>query len=131
MIAPTYAKIKNLDPNDAYRMLGSALADMRLLDQVQQAIWRGLEQQRASMDEAGMVTHLEKRFAKKKGKRFKPLSYRSSEEGAYVALSIAFDRGAGVASGEAVDLLLSPGGQELFDKGLTGLGLHLAKELLR
>lgn len=131
MIAPTYAKLKNLDPNDAYHLLTTALSDMGLLEQVQQAVWRGLEQERAGMDEVQMVVHLEKRLSKKKSKRFKPAMWRSAEEGAYVALGIAFDKGAGVASGEAVDLLYSPGGQELFDTGLRGLGLHLAKELLR
>ena len=41
------------------------------------------------------------------------------------------DRRAGVASGEARDLLDSPGGQALLRKGMARLGAHLAKELLR
>lgn len=131
MIAPTYAKVKNLHPNEAYAQLEAALADMRLLDQVQQAVWRGLESERAGMDEPQIIAHLEKRLAKKKGKRFKPLTWRTKDEGAIVALCVAFDRGAGVASGEAIDLLLSPGGQDLFEAGLAALGSHLAKELLR
>lgn len=131
MIAPTYARLKNLDPNEAYTRLEAALANMRLLDQVQQAVWRGLESERAGMDEPQMVAHLEKRLSKKKGKRFKPVPFARKDEGAGIALTVAFDRGAGVASGEAIDLLESPGGQALFDRALELLGQHLAKELLR
>lgn len=131
MLAPTYAKVKNLDPNEAYARLELALADLRLLDNIQLAIWQSLEAERAGMDEPAMVAHLEKRLSRKKSKRFKPLTWRAKDEGALVALTVAFDRGAGVASGEAVDLLLSPGGQTLFDAGIALVGRHLAKELLR
>ena len=129
MLAPTYAKLKNLDPNEAYSRLEVGLGRMPLLDSIQQAIWRGLDEERAGLDEAQMVAHLEKRLEKKK--RLRAASWRAADEGVWVAVSIALDEGAGVASGEARDLLASPGGQELLQKGLRKLGVHIAKELLR
>lgn len=131
MITPTYAKLRNLDLPEAYERLYVALGDLRLLDQVQLAVWAGLEGQKAGMDEPQLVAHLEKRMLKKQTKRFKPAVWRAQQEGDYVALSVAFDRAAGVASGEAADLLHSPVGQELFRNGLASLGKHVAKELLR
>lgn len=129
MVAPTYAKLKNLDPNEAYERLTLSLNDTRLLEAIQLSVWRALDEEKAGMDEPALITHLEKRL--KKAKRFKPAPQKRADEGAWVAVTVAFDRGAGVASGEAVDLLLSPGGQELWQVGLRRLGEHLAKELLR
>ncbi|MCA9550878.1 MAG: hypothetical protein KC933_12665 [Myxococcales bacterium] len=129
LVAPTYAKLKNLDPNEAYQRLEQALRDLSLLDQIQQATWRAAEAEKAGMDEAALVEHIAKRLAK--NKKFKAAPMKSVDEGEWVALSVALDAGAGVASGEARDLLDSPGGQALLRKGMARLGAHLAKELLR
>lgn len=129
LVAPTYAKLKNLDPNEAYRRLEQALRDLKLLEQIQQATWRAATAEKAGMDEAALVEHIAKRLGKTK--KFKPATMKSADEGEWVALSLALDAGAGVASGEARDLLDTPGGQALLQKGMTRLGTHLAKELLR
>ena len=129
MVAPTYAKLKNLDPNEAYHRLEQALRDLPLLDQIQQSTWRAIEAEKAGMDEASLVEHLAKRLGKTK--KFKAAPMKPADEGEWLALSIAIDAAAGVASGEARDLLDSPGGQALLRKGMARFGAHLAKELLR
>jgi hypothetical protein len=56
---------------------------------------------------------------------------RPDDEGAWVALSLHARRAAGIGSGEAADLLATPGGQRLLARGQVLAGQHLAAELLR
>jgi hypothetical protein len=128
MIAPTYAKLKNIDPNEAYTRLENSLRELELIEGVQRATWRALVEE----SELGDVQIVEK-IAKKlmKPRKWKAATVKSADEGAYIALSVLMDRGAGVGSGEALDLLETPGGKKLLQSGFNLIGRHLAKELLR
>ncbi len=128
-LTPTYAKLKNLDLEEAYGLLEEALFQPQLLAGIQQAIADGLLEVLPEKTEEQHLTRLQKRLDK--SRRFKPPNVRSREEGAWVALTTRIDIAAGVCSGEARDLLYSPGGQELLEQGYAQLGRHLAKELTR
>lgn len=129
MLAKTYAKLKDIDANDAYRRLEVALRDLELIEGLQGATWEALHEKKAGVEDAAMVELVAKKLTKPR--RFKPASWRANDEGAWLALGVLIDRGAGVSSGEALDLLESSGGQVLLKKGLRLAGQHLAAELLR
>lgn len=129
MMTPSYAKAKNLDPNDAYRRLENALRDLELIEGLQYATWHALEDQLEDEAPEAIVERVRKKMVKKK--RFKAATWKTTDEGAWTALGILIDRGAGVASGEALDLLETDAGQKLLDDGLAQAGRHLAKELTR
>ncbi len=129
MVTPTYAKAKNLDPNDAYYALEDALRDLELIEGLQYATWDALVADHEDEDEAAIVERVRKKLKKKK--RYKPAAWRSKDEGAIIALGVLIDRGAGRSSGEALDLLETDAGQELLRRGFEIVGAHLAKELVR
>lgn len=129
LLAPTYAKLRTLDANEAYVRLEGGLRDAGLLSDVQWSIWRALKEEKPEWTEAQLLKSLATKA--KKTKRFRAPTWRRAEEGAWVALSTRLDLACGFASGEAYDLLESPGGQQLLADGFDKLGRHLAKELLR
>lgn len=129
MLAPTYAKLKNIDPNEAYTRLESSLRQLELIEGLQQATWDALAKAKPDLDDQGRVDLVAKKLSKTR--RYKPVTVKSADEGAFIALSVLIDRGAGVGSGEALDLLETPGGQKLLARGFGLIGAHLAKELLR
>ena len=129
LLAPTYAKLRSLDANEAYTRLDGGLRDARLLADLQSHVWRALREQKPDWDEAKLLASLQKKSLKTK--RYRAATWRAREEGMWVALSTKLDLACGYASGEAYDLLESPGGQELLADGLIALGQHLATELLR
>ena len=129
LLAPTYAKLRTLDANEAYRRLEGGLRDTGLLGDIQHSTWRALLVAKPDWNETQLTTSLLKKA--KKTKRYRAPTWRTSEEGAWVALGIRLDLACGFASGEAYDLLESDGGQELLGDGVERLGRHLAKEMLR
>ncbi len=129
LLGPTYAKLRILDANEAYRRLENGLREARLLADIQWFTWQALRDQKPEWSEAQLLTCLEKKS--KKTKRFRAPTWRRGEEGYWVAIGTRLDLASGYASGEAYDLLESPGGQELLAEGWPRLGRHLAKELLR
>ena len=66
-----------------------------------------------------------------KPRKFKAAKVTGKDEGAWIAFGLFLRLHAGVASGEAADLLETDRGQQLLDQGFALLGTHLAKELLR
>lgn len=129
MLAPTYAKLKNIDPNDAYRRLTSACRDYEWLDGLQQYTWEALKAARPEWEDETIVDRVEKKLSK--SRRYRAATWKAAEEGAWIAWSVLVDQGAGVASGEALDLIETPVGQQLLQTGFELVGAHLAKEMLR
>jgi hypothetical protein len=130
MIVQTYAEAKNIDPNEAYTRLDTALkSDVKLIGGLQQAIWSGLRAKKPALADVDLVEHVAKRL--EKPKRFKALKPKRAESGALAAVTIAMDAGAGFAGGEARDLLYSPEGEKLYAAGIKLLGDHVAAEMLR
>ncbi len=128
-VAPTYARLKNIDPNEAHRRLSAALRDLELIEGLQRRTWLSLQAKKPGLDDAALVEHLAKRL--EKPRKWKAAPIKADDEGAWIALSILIDRGASVGSGEALDLLETGGGQRLLARGLELAGEHLAAELLR
>jgi hypothetical protein len=128
MLAPTYAVLSTIDPNEAYSRLEPALKDVDLITSLQGAIWDGLTRAKAESSEA-ILDAVAKKLAKTK--KFKAAAVTGKEEGAWIAFGLYLSLYAGVASGEAADLLETDRGQELLERAFELLGNHLAKELLR
>ena len=129
LLAPTYAKLRTLDANEAYTRLYNGLRDSRLLADIQFHIWQALPAQKPDWSEAQLLKSLEKK--NRKSKRYRAPAWSRRDEGDWVAVGTRLDLACGYASGEAYDLLESVGGQALLASGLARLGQHLAKELLR
>lgn len=129
MMAPTYAKLKNIDPNEAYTRLEGSLRQLPLIEGLQKATWDALADTKEDLNEEALVELVAKKLGKPR--RFKPATVKTADEGAWIALSVLMDQGAGVGNGEAMDLLDTPGGQKLLKSGFGLAGRHLAKELLR
>lgn len=129
LMAATYAKLRTLDANEAYTRLENGLRDSGLLSDIQHATWQALHEAKPDWTDTQLLTSLAKKATK--SKRFRGPTISRRDEGDWVALSTQLDLACGYASGEAYDLLESPGGQALLDAGYRRLGKHLAKELLR
>jgi hypothetical protein len=128
MIAPVYAKLSTIDPNEAYERLESSLKSVDLIEAVQIATWDALLGAKDGPPEQ-ILDAVAKKLSK--AKRFKPAVPARKDEGAWTALRSRLDLASGVATGEARDLLDTDQGRLLVDRGLELLGAHLAKELLR
>ena len=129
MFAPTYARARNIDPNEAYTRLEVALRDLRLIEGLQQAAWRGLRTRKPALDDGAILDVVSTKLAKRR--QYKPVPSGRSSEGAIAALIVLVDLAAGVGSGESYDLIESPEGELLLARGFELTGGHLAGELLR
>ncbi len=128
MLAPTYAVLSSIDPNEAFTRLEPALKDLDLISSVQNSVWTALEKAKAEPADA-LLDLVAKKLTKPR--KFKAAIIPGKDEGAWIALGLYLSLFAGVASGEAADLLETDRGQQLLDRGFELLGLHLAKELIR
>ena len=128
MLAPTYAELSSIDPNEAYTSLEPALKDLELIEGVQTAIWNALVREKAEPSEV-ILDLVAKKLSKPR--KFKAAKITGKNEGEWIAVGLYFSLFVGVASGEAADLLETDRGQQLLDRGFELLGTHLAKELLR
>lgn len=128
-LAPTFARVRGLGPNEAYLRLESALRSVALLEPLQVSAWSVLEERKPDLADAQRVSWLEQRLARPK--RFQPARVRSADEGAWLAWTLRIDRAAGAASGEAADLLDTPEGRRLEARGAELAGQHLGRELAR
>lgn len=129
LVAPTYAKLRDIDVNEAYRRLEGGLRDATLLADLQHVTWRALRDEKAEWSEAQLLASLNKRA--QKTKRYRAPTWGRRDEGDWIAVQTRLDLASGYASGEAYDLLESEGGRALLASGLARLGAHLARELLR
>lgn len=129
MLAATYASGKNIDANEAYTRLDTALKNLRLIEGVQEAIFGALRREKAALDEAELVDLVAKKL--ERARRFRAFKPKASEEGGLAAFTIQVDVGASVSSGEAADLLATSEGEAMLRKGFRAIGEHLAREILR
>lgn len=129
VLAPTFARLRNLDPNDAYLRLEAALGSTERLRPLQVEAWAVLAEVKPDWTEDRRVAWVEKRLARPK--RFQPARVSPADEGAWLAWSLRIDRAAGAASGEAADLLETPRGRRLEAEGARRAGRHLGRELVR
>ncbi len=129
MLAASYARVKNVDLNEAYLRLEPAMRQLALISGLQEATWEALRESKPEWDEATLLARLERKLAK--SKRFKAAQVNARDEGPWLAWCFLVDKGAGILSGEGLDLLETPDGQKLLLKGFRLAGQHLAKELLR
>jgi hypothetical protein len=129
MVAPTYAVLANVDPNEAYSSLEPALKDIELITAIQGSIWGALEKEKSGAAPEELLDLVAKKLSK--SRKFKAAKTTGKDEGAWIAMGLYLRLYAGVASGEAADLLETDQGQKLLDRGFDLLGTHLAKELIR
>ncbi len=130
MLAPTYASAKNIDPNEAYGRLEAALKNsLGLIEGVQNETWRSVLEAKPNLESDALLDLCSTKMSRRKA--YKALKPQRKDEGAFAALTIMMDYGAGVSSGEALDLLESPEGQQMLQRGYKLLGKHLAQEILR
>ncbi len=129
MIGPTYGEIRNLDLNESWERMDTALRDLRLIESVQLAIWYSLEDRRPELEPTTLVAKAETQTRKRK--QWKPATRRRKDEGAWVALTVRIDEAAGVSSSEALSLLDTPEGEALLDRGLVLIADHLAAQMIK
>ena len=129
MLAPTYGEARNIHPNEAYERLEASLRYLDLIEALQNGIWRALCELRPSSSPEDLVKRAEGRLAKRR--LFKPALTKRADVGAWAALTVRIDLGAGVGSGEAYGLLDTPDGARLLSQGIELISTHLAKEILR
>jgi hypothetical protein len=130
MIAPTYALLATVDPNEAYTSLEPALKDVDLISSLQGAVWNALQKEKGGgAPSDAILDAVSKKLSKPR--KFRAAKVTGKDEGAWIAMGLYLRLYAGTASGEAADLLETDQGQKLLDKGFELLGTHLAKELLR
>lgn len=128
MLTNTYAKLKNVDPDESYARLEDSLRDLRLIEGLQDAIWRALQAKRPNLTPEQLVARASKTLGRRKV--FKPLRIRAADEGPWAALTVLIEFNAGFATGEAVGLLDTPDGEVLLQTGFDVCGRLLAQEML-
>src|SRR5688500_16061306 len=79
MVAPTYAELRNVDPNEAAELLIEALREVRLIDGLQRETWQALRDKQPKLDEAALLDKIAAKLTK--GRRFKALKGRGPNEG--------------------------------------------------
>ena len=129
LLAPTYARAKRIDPNEAYRRLERGCEQVGFVERTQNQVWQAVLRRRPDEEEASLLARLEKRLAK--SKRYQPMKFGRKEDIAMTAWGLYCDVMSGFATGEAADLIASPEGALLLEQGLVLVADHLAKELLR
>ena len=130
MSAPTYADLRDVDVPEAFTRLGKSLRSLSVIEAVQAAVWRGLQDAQPELDDAKLVAKVAKK--REKSRRFRgPKRRRADDEGAWIAMAVWFDVAANLASGEAEALVTSDKGRQLVQAGLRLLGAHVATEILR
>src|SRR6185295_1042917 len=97
MVAPTYAALRNVDPNEAAERLTEALRDVPLIEGLQLETWRALLAKNPRLSEAELLDKIAAKLSK--NRRFKPLKGRGPSEGALAAVTVAFDAAAGISAG--------------------------------
>lgn len=127
MLAPTYAQLRNVDVNEAYARLEEAFGQLRLIEGVRRGFWLALTEDEVGVEESKLVERLGRRMDKRQ--RYAAFKPSRRDEGPMAALTILMDEGAGLASGEAFDLLGSEDGQRMLESGFRVIGRHLAKQV--
>jgi hypothetical protein len=127
LLAPTYARARAVDEEEAVDRLGRALAAPRALDDVYQGISDALaDLQGPRTSEDQLMDRISAAVPARRA-RAKPAPDTPGVSAALVRLDLEI----GLASEAMRATLASPRGRELLDQGLRELGKHLVKDLLR
>ena len=128
MLTETYALARNIDLDESYHRLETALSNLRLIQGLQDGVWNGMHELRPETDTHKLITRATKRLEKRK--KFKGIRIRYKDEGAWAAVTILIDMNSGFSTGEAIGMLDTPEGANLLEQGFQMLGLALAKTLV-
>jgi hypothetical protein len=127
LLAPTYARARGVDEEEAAERLGRALAAPSALDDV----YRGLSDALADLkgprtSEDALMDRISAAVPARRA-RAKPAPDTPGASAVLVRLDLEI----GLASEAMRATLATPRGRELLDQGLRDLGKHLVKDLLR
>jgi hypothetical protein len=127
LLAPTYARARAVDEEEAMERLGRALAAPQALDDVYRGISDALaDLQGPRTSEDQLMDRISAAVPARRA-RAKPAPDTPGVSAALVRLDLEI----GLASEGMRATLASPRGRELLEKGLRELGKHLVKDLLR
>jgi hypothetical protein len=127
LLAPTYAKAREVDEGEASERLTRAFAAQTLLDELHAALGRALADAQGPRTAPDAIVdrisaHLTRRVARAKAVAATP---------AISAVLVRIDLETGLAPESMRETLASARGSSLLEAGYRELGAHLAKELLR
>lgn len=127
LLAPTYAKARGVDEEEAGERLGRALAVPAVLDDLYRGISEALAEARGPRTSAdALVDKLSAGVAARRA-RAKP----AAGTPAVSAVLVRLDLEIGLAPDAMRAMLATPKGSALLGEGLRALGAHLLKDLLR
>lgn len=127
LLAPTYAKARAVDEEEAAERLGRALAVPRMLEVVHAALGAALAATKGprTSDDA-VVDRVSANVAARRAR-----AKAAEATPALSAVLVWLDLELGLAPESMRDTLASPRGRQLLESGYRELGAHLARELLR
>jgi len=127
ILAPTYAKARGVDEEEASERLARALAVPAALDDVYRGITEALRAvQGPRTSEDALVDKLSAGVVARRA-RAKPADATPAISAALVRLDLEL----GLAPDAMRGMLATPKGSALLEEGLRALGNHLVKDLLR
>lgn len=127
VLAPTYAKARGVDEEEASERLGRALAVPAALDDVYRGISAALAEAKGPRtSEDALVDKLSAGVVARRA-RAKPAEATPAISAALVRLDLEL----GLAPDAMRAMLASPRGAALLEDGLRALGAHVVKDLLR
>lgn len=127
LLAPTYAKARAVDEEEAAERLGRAVASPRVLEELHAALGGALADAKGPRTaEDAIVDRISANVAARRG-RAKP----AGDSPGIAAVLVRLDLEIGIAPESMRDTLASPPGRRLLETGYHELGAHLARELLR
>lgn len=127
LLAPTYAKARAVDEEEAMERLGRALAVPSALDDVYRGISDALADLKGPRTSEDALMDKISAAVPVRRARAKPAPDTPGASAALVRLDLEI----GLASEGMRAMLESPRGGELLDAGLREIGRHLVKDLLR
>lgn len=127
LLAPTYAKARDVDEEEARERLSRALAVPAALEDLHRGLSAALADAKGPRTaEDALVDRLSAGVVARRG-RVRPAEATPSIS----AVLVRLDLEAGLVSEGMRATLATPRGRALLDEGLRTLGAHLVKELLR
>jgi hypothetical protein len=127
LLAPTYAKARGVDEEEARERLGRALAVPAALGDLYRGVSEALADARGPRTSPdALVDRLSAGVAARRA-RAKPASATPAVSAVLVRLDVEI----GLAPDAMRAMLATPKGSALLEEGLRALGAHLVKDLLR
>jgi len=127
LLAPTYAKARLVEEDEASERLGRALAVPAVLDELYSGVSAALADSRGPRTtEDALVDRLSAGVAARRAR-----AKAADATPAISAVLIRLDLEIGIAQEPMRATLATPRGRALLDEGLRALGRHVVNELLR